>query len=76
MLVWACGEEGCGGLGVKVTEVEGCMGRGRPKKTWEQSMKCNIRKYGMQRVDSFDKDKWRSCGSNRPTCASMEKRTL
>jgi len=34
-------------------------------------------KYGMQRVEPFDKDKWRSCdGSNSPTCASKEKRTL
>jgi len=24
-------------------EVQGCRGRGRPKKTWEQSVKCNIR---------------------------------
>jgi len=57
-------------------EVQGCRGRGRPKKTWEQSVKCDIRKYGMQRVEPIDKDKWRSCcGSNRPTRASMEKRT-
>jgi len=28
----ACGEEGCGGQGV----------RGRPNKTWEQSVKCDI----------------------------------
>jgi len=38
-------------------EVQGCMGRGRPKKTWEQSVKCDIRKYGMQRVEPSDKDK-------------------
>jgi len=58
-------------------DVQGCRGRGRPKKTWELSVKCDIRKYGMQRVEPFDKDKWRSsCGSNRPTRASMEKRTL
>jgi len=25
-------------------EVQGCRGRGRPKKTWEQSVKCDIRK--------------------------------
>jgi len=48
-LVWACGEEGCGGLGVKVSMVEGCRGRGRPKKTWEQSVKCDIRKYDICR---------------------------
>jgi len=35
--------------------------RGMPKKIWEQSVKCNIRKYGMQRVEPFDKDKRRSC---------------
>jgi len=76
-LVGACGEEGCGGLGVKVSEVEGCRGRGRPKKTWEQNGKCDISKYGVQRVEPFDRVKWRSyCGSNRPTRASMEKRTL
>jgi len=39
-------------------------------------VKCDIRKYGMQRVEPFDMDKWMSCcGSNRPTRASMEKRT-
>jgi len=55
-------------------EVQGCKSRSRPKKTWEQSVKCDIRKYGMQRVEPFDKDKWRSCcGSNRPTCGSLEK---
>jgi len=39
----------------------GCRGRGRgrPKKTWKQSVKCDIRKYCMQRVEPFDKDKWR-----------------
>jgi len=58
-------------------EVQGCRGRGRPKKIWEQSEKCDIRKYGMQRVKPFDKDKWRSyCGSHRPTRSSMEKKTL
>jgi len=34
--------------------------RGRPKKTWDQSLKCDIIKYGMQRVEPFDNDKWRS----------------
>jgi len=66
VLVWACGEEGCGRLGVQVSEVRGsgvhhCRGRDKPKKTWEQSVKCDIRKYGIQRVEPFDKDKWRSC---------------
>jgi len=43
----------------------------------EQSGQCDIRKYGMQRVKLFDKDKWRSCcGSHLPTRASMEKRKL
>jgi len=57
--------------------VQGCRGRGRLKKTWEQSVKCDVRKYGTQRVEPFDKDKWRSCcGSNRPTRARFEKKTL
>jgi len=43
----------------------------------EQNVKCDISKYGMQRVEPFDRDKWRSCcESNRPTPASMEKRML
>jgi len=73
-LVLACGEERSRGVGVKVSEIEGwCRGRGRPKKTWEQSVKCDIRKYGMHRVEPFDKDKWKSCcWSNRPTSASIE----
>jgi len=50
---------------------------GLRRQSWEQSVKCDIRKYGMQRVEPFDKDKWRSCcESNCPTRASMEKRTL
>jgi len=45
--------------------------------TWEQSGKCNIRKYSMQRVEPFDKDKWSSCcGTNHPTDASMEKKDV
>jgi len=64
-------------LVIKVSEVQGCRGRGRPNQTWEQSVKCDIRKYGMQRVKQFDKDKWRSCcGSNRPTRAIMEKKDV
>jgi len=56
-------------------EVQECRGRGRLKKTWEQSVKCDIRKYGMQRVEPFDTEKWRSCSeSNRPARASMEKK--
>jgi len=47
------------------------------QRTWEQSVKCDIRKYGMQRVKPLDTDKWRSCcGSSRPTRVSMEKMTL
>jgi len=58
-------------------KVQRCRGRGMPKKTWEQSVKCDIRKYGMPRLEPFDKDNMRSsCRSNCPTCASMEKKTL
>jgi len=72
-LVWAYGEEGCGGLGVtvKVSEYRGA-GVGL-----RRHVKCDKRKYGMQRVEPFNKDKWRSCyGPNRPTRASMEKKKL
>jgi len=27
-------------------EVQGCRVRGRPRKTWEQCVKCDVRKYG------------------------------
>jgi len=54
-------------------EVQGCRGRDRPRKTWEQSVNCDIRKYGMQRVGPFNRDKWSCCGSTR---AIMEKRML
>jgi len=36
-------------------EVQGCRDRGRPKKTWEQNGKCDMRKYRMQRLEPFDK---------------------
>jgi len=29
-------------------------------------MKCDIRKYGMQRVKPSDRDKWSSCGGSNP----------
>jgi len=41
-------------------DFEECRGRGRPKKTWEQCVKCDIRNYGTQRVEPCDKDKWKS----------------
>jgi len=31
-------------------KVQGYRGWGRPKKTWEQCVKCDIRMYGMRRV--------------------------
>jgi len=40
-------------------------------------MSNTIRKNGMQRVESFDEDKWTSCcGSNRPNSASLEKKDV
>jgi len=38
-------------------DVQGCRGRGRLKKTLEQSVMCDISKCGMQRMEPFDKDK-------------------
>jgi len=34
-------------------EVQGCRGRGRLKKKWEQCVKFNVRNYGMQRVEHW-----------------------
>jgi len=32
----------------------------------ERCVNSDIRKYGMQRVERFDKDKWRSCCGSNP----------
>ena len=56
-------------------DVVGSRGRGRPRKTWGQSVADAVRKYGMERVKTCDKDEWRNCLlSERPTRASMENR--
>lgn len=54
-------------------EVAGDKGRGRPRRTWQQCVASDRKKYGMQRTEPSDKVKWRECcRSNRPTRASME----
>ena len=58
-------------------KVGGSVGRGRSRKTWEEVIKGDLEAYGLDRKDAKNRDLWRSSIVwNRPTRASMEKRTL
>jgi len=51
--------------------------RGRPKKTWEQGVENDTSEIRLDREKTEDRDLWGSAiHGNRPTSASMEKRTL
>jgi len=67
----------CGRMSRTGCQSVGGAGVGAGLRRNGSSVKCDIRKCGMQRVEPFDRYKSRSCcGSNRPTRASMEKKTL
>jgi len=58
-------------------KVLGSRGRGRPKKTWEQCVENDTSEMQLNKEMTEDRDMWRSAiHGNRPTCASMKKRTL
>ena len=58
-------------------EVEGARGKGRGKKTWGECVKGDMKLLGVKPEWALDRDMWRSSLlGNRPTRASMEKRTL
>lgn len=50
-------------------EVSGAMPRGRPKLDWEGLVKRNLKDYGLNERDCWDRDKWRvgvsHVGTNR-----------
>ena len=49
---------------VRKVTVEGNMRRGRPKKTWEETVEADTRKINLRIKDAHDKVKWRSCCKN------------
>jgi len=57
-------------------EVVGVKGRGRSRKTWGECIRQDLRSIGLNRESAQDRAEWRGLiGGNRPTRASMEKRT-
>jgi hypothetical protein len=58
-------------------EVVGAKSRGRGKKTWGECVRHDLDLLGLKREVALDRALWRSSiRGNRPTRASMEKRTL
>jgi len=45
----------------KNKRVSGQMKRGRPKKSWDEVMKEDIKKRSLRINDAQDRDKWRRC---------------
>jgi hypothetical protein len=58
-------------------DVVGVRGRGRSKKTWSECVRQDLELLGLKKEVAQDRSVWRdSIVVNRPTRASMEKRTL
>ena len=60
-MVWSCGEERKRGLSGKcmyVEEVEGARPRGRPRKTWLELVKNDMKGLGVARADALDCHAW------------------
>ena len=57
--------------------VEGTLGRGRPRKTWAEVARADLRTLKLTEEMTGDRAEWRSAvlERTRPTHASMEKRT-
>jgi len=43
-------------------EVEGARPRGRPKKTWRETVETNFKACGLKREDAMDCSRWRKQG--------------
>ena len=57
-------------------EVDGVRGRGRPMKTWRECVNTDMKSLGLVSGVAQDRVAWRNIIlGNRPTHASMEKRT-
>ena len=47
-------------------KVEGKRGRGRPKKTWAQTVEKDMKEMGLKREDAHDRAKWKSKFETHP----------
>ena len=57
--------------------MDGCVGRGRPKKTWLECVNADMKMMGIRRESAQDRSAWRSAvHGKRPNCGNTEKRTL
>ena len=55
----------------RAVEVAGSVGRGRPKKTWEEVIRMDLRERRVSKDLARDRLAWKSISKNRPTHASM-----
>ena len=55
----------------RTIKVTGTTGRGRPKKTWEEVIRIDLKQKGVSRDLVKDRITWKSISRNRPTHASM-----
>ena len=58
----------------KITElyVEGSVPRGRPRKTWLETVYKDKKLRGMENVDPTDRDAWRQAQANRKKRETIE----
>ena len=49
-------------------EVSGCKPKGRPKKTWWETIKSDMKAVGLKKDDALDRARWRSGISRRFSC--------
>ena len=57
---------------VRSVNVEGSVGRGRPKKTWDEVVQADLRAKGLSREVAHDRAAWRAANrGTRQTHASM-----
>ena len=61
-MVWSCGAEGGYRLGEKVygNAGGGNRSRGRPRKTWLEVVRGDMKVMGLTRGDAQDRHRWRS----------------
>ena len=43
---------------VSKVEITGKRKKGRPRKSWEECIKKDVKRYGLRREDAYDRKKW------------------